>query len=110
MFGLERKVERAARKAAAFSVGGLLATVGAAFLTLAGWLVLVELRSEVFAAFVIGAVYIGAAAIVMALGTARRPAAETAAPSSQTADLSPMQMVAVSFLQGLEQGRQARHL
>ena len=109
MFGLEVKLERAARKLAAFSIAGVLAAVGISFLTVAAWIALAELRSDSFAALIIGGIYLGAALIVLAIGLARPrrvvPAAYPAA--SPMAGLSPLQTVVLSFLQGLEQGRQS---
>lgn len=109
MFGLELRLQRAARNLAAFSIAGILAGVGIAFLTVAAWITLAEMRSDSFAALVIGTGYVGAALIALAIGLRRRPrvvpaAYPTAAP---IAGLSPVQMVVVSFLQGLEQGRQS---
>lgn len=108
MFGIEKKVEKAARKGAAFSAAALLGCVGAAFLTAAGWMVLSELRSDLFAATVIGALYLGAAAIAAAAGLKEpdRPAKAAQQQQQQLPeDMTPLQMVVLSFLQGFEQGR-----
>lgn len=106
MFGIGKKVERAARKGAALSAAALLGVVGAGFLTAAAWMLLSELRSDLFAAGVIGAAYMGAAGIVAALGL-RKPQKEAEQhPSPDTSDLTPLQLVTLSFLQGFEQGRQ----
>ena len=81
--------------------------VGLAFLTAASWLVLSELRSATFAATVIGTAYMGASAIALALGVTKpRGASRPAPPNPSASDLSPMQMVILSFIQGFEQGRQ----
>lgn len=109
MFGIEQKVEAAARKAVLFSASGILATVGAAFLTGAAWLVLVELRSPIFAATVIGSVYIGVALVLVAIASssAKRPIAPQ--PLAQNPNgLSPLQLVVLSFLQGIEQGASSK--
>jgi hypothetical protein len=111
MFGIERKVERAARKGAALSAAGLLAMVGLAFLTTAGWMVLTELRSPLFAASIIGAVYVGLAAIVLAIGLKKpdhshHKSQPKSAQGVDTSDLTPLQLVVLSFIQGFEQGRQ----
>lgn len=109
MFGLERKVEAAARKAALFSAGALLASVGVAFLTVAAWLVLVELKSAIFAALVIGVVYFGTALVVFAVGSSGSRSASTHQAQHQDLNgLSPLQLMAVSFLQGLEQGARSK--
>jgi branched-subunit amino acid transport protein AzlD len=109
MFGIEQKLERAARKGAAFSAAALIAVVGVAFLTVAGWMVLAELRSDLFAATVIGCLYLGIAAILVAYGL-KRPdnQAKASASSFSASDLSPLQLVVLSFVQGFEQGRQKK--
>lgn len=107
MFGIEQKVGRAARKGAAFSGAALLGCIGVAFLTAAAWMVLSEIRSEIFAATVIGAVYLGAAAIAAALGMKKpSPPPPTASQNPSAEDLSPLQLVVLSFVRGFEQGRQ----
>ncbi len=108
MRGLENKIGEAARKVAAFILGGLLATVGVGFLTAASWFALTETQSQVFAATVIGLVYLGVGAVAIGIGTMSRRATPRSELTGQHGDLSPMQTVAVSFLQGLEQGRQTR--
>lgn len=109
MFGIEKKVEAAARKAALFSASAFLALVGGAFLTGAAWLVLVEMRSPTFAATVIGAAYFGLALVGFAVGssTTKRPVVQPT-PDQDLNGLSPLQLVVVSFLQGIEQGARSR--
>lgn len=111
MLGIEQKAEKAARKGAAFSAAALLGGVGVAFLTTAGWMVLTRLHSELFAASVIGAVYLGAAALSAAWGMKGSDTAQQHKPHLATgpdgAELSPLQLVALSFIQGFEQGRRA---
>lgn len=116
MFGLQLRLQRAARKLAAFSIAGILALIGAGFLTVAAWITLAEMHSAAFAALIIGAVYFGAALIVMAIGLSRFWIVPVAAPAAAAAPvmgapmagLTPMQMVILSFVQGLEQGRMSR--
>lgn len=108
MFGIEQKVEKAARKGAAFSAATVLALVGMAFLTTAGWIILSELHSALFAATVIGFIYVGAAAITLAVGL-KKPQHTHSQPTghvSADSDLTPLQLVVLSFLQGFEKGRQ----
>jgi hypothetical protein len=109
MFGIEQKLEKAARKAAAFSAGGLLAAVGAGFLTAAAYMLISEMRTPLFAVTTLGLIYLGLAAIAFAIGAFRpdeqdRKISAAALPGN----LSPMQLMAVSFIQGLEQGRNRR--
>ncbi|MDU9005192.1 hypothetical protein QO231_15200 [Sedimentitalea todarodis] len=97
----------AARKGAAFSAGAVFITVGVAFLTVAGWIFLSELRSELFAATILGLVYVGAAAIAFAAGSGKTvEQTQTSAPGRLAAELSPLQIVVLSFVQGFERGRQ----
>lgn len=101
------KIERAARKGVAFSAAGVLAAIGVAFLTTAGWMVLSELRSPLFAATIIGAIYIGAAAIALAVGMKKpTPRVYTTSQTLSDSGLTPLQTVVLSFLQGFEKGRE----
>lgn len=114
MFEFREKAGDAARKAGAVALGTVFALVGVGFFTAAGWAVLSELRSPAFAASVIGLIYFGMAAVVLAFGMSRRRKVDVS--SSRAADVdevhveakTPTQLVVLSFLQGLEQGRNAR--
>lgn len=109
MFGLEQKVEAVARKAVLVSASAILATVGAAFLTGAAWLVLVELRSAIFAASVIGAVYVGVALVLLAVASSSTKTPTAQQPFQQDLNgLSPLLLVVMSFLQGIEQGASSK--
>lgn len=108
MFGVELKIAASARKAALVSASMALAIVGTAFLTSVAWMVLMSVKSAVFAAAAIGLIYVGAALVVLAFALSSRKEAHTPRPEAGTAGLSPMQLVAVSFLQGIEQGARAR--
>lgn len=109
MFGIEQKVAKTARMAGLVTASAALACVGAAFLTAAAWMYLSIIQSPVFAAVVIGLVYVGVAAVTLAVALSR-PSTPKPAPieSDPLKGLSPMQLVLVSFLQGLEQGRDAK--
>ena len=108
MFGIEQKVAQTARKAGLVTASAALTCVGAAFLTAAVWMYLSTTQSAMFAALVIGLIYLGIAAILLAVAMAR-PAPP---PRNETPDpmkgLSPMQLILVSFLQGLEQGKNSK--
>lgn len=106
MFGVEQKVTAAARKAALFSASAIFASVGTAFLTVAAWLVLSELKSAVFAATIIGIVYLGLGLIGFGFASVsyRRRTPPQHSAAEPPAELSPLQLVVVSFLQGIEQG------
>lgn len=106
MFGIEQKVRKAASKAAAFSVGGLLAIVGVGFLTAAAYLLISEMRTPLFAFTILGIIYLGLAAIAFAFGLTRQTSPQPKQASTDLpGNLTPLQLIAVSFLQGLEQGR-----
>ncbi|GGE20041.1 hypothetical protein GCM10011360_05960 [Primorskyibacter flagellatus] len=82
---------------AGFGLGGaLLMVVGVGFLTAAAWLILSEARGAQFAALVIGFGYVGAGAVVMAVGTRRVPHAP--APGITASGLS------AAFAQGFGAG------
>lgn len=110
MLGVTDKIENAARKAAFFSFGGVLCAVGAGFLTVAAWIVLDGIYSTEVAAFIIGSVYMGAGLIMVGLASRGKPDRRHGVPKTKTpeGELSPMQAVAVSFLQGMEQGAAVR--
>lgn len=109
MFGIPQKIGVAARKAGVITAGAALTSVGVAFLTSATWIYLAAEHGTLFAASVIGLVFTGLGIILVATGSfAGRSNTEyhqQAAVSPQAE--SPAQMVVLSFLKGLEQGRQA---
>lgn len=107
MFSLEDKVARTARKAGLVTASAALTFVGAGFLTAAAWVYLSVAYSEVFAFGLIGLVYVGAGLVTLAFGLARP---SHTAPKTQDAlhGLTPMQLVLVAFLQGLDQGRNTK--
>ncbi len=109
MHGIEHKVAGAARKAGLVTASAVLTGVGAAFLTVAAWIYLSTLHSTGFAALIIGLVYVGAGVVVLAMALSRKPApvAPASAPDA-LGGLTPLQLVVVSFLQGLDQGRNAK--
>ena len=85
---------------AGFGLGGaVLMVIGAAFLTIAAWLALAEAQSPQFAALVLGCVYFGVGALVVALGT-RRP--RRVVPKSSASGLS------AAFAQGFGAGAATR--
>lgn len=104
---LENKVKKAARKGAAFSVGTVIFLVGVGFLTVAAWILLSTWHDALFAATVIGLGYCGLGAIAMgfALRSGKATRLETVKVEQQ---LSPLQLVLLSFLDGFEQGRRTK--
>lgn len=107
MLGIEQKMRGAARKAGCITAGSVLATVGAAFLTGAAWIYLSAELSAFLAALVIGCAYMGVGAIVLALGVGSSKSSHNDEPNHVKAE-TPAQLVLLSFLQGMEQGRQSQ--
>lgn len=110
MFSLP--LDEAERRARAFShrlalgtAGSLCAGVGAAFLTVAAWLVLSAGHGAVFAATVIGSAYLGAGLVLWALSLRPRQPERTAPPADP---YTPFIHMAEGFAAGLEAGRAAR--
>lgn len=110
MFSIEKKVVGAARMAGLITASAVLTGVGAAFLTAATWIYLSAAHSSGFAALIIGLVYCGAGIVVLAIALSR--ATQVKSVHSYQKDtlggLTPMQLVLVSFLQGLDQGKNAK--
>lgn len=109
MHGIEHKVAGAARKAGLVTASAVLTCVGAAFLTVAAWIYLSTVHSTGFAALIIGLVYVGAGVVVMAMAVSRKPSPPMPVQGHDPLNgLTPMQLVLVSFMQGLDQGRNAK--
>ncbi|MGB2201440.1 MAG: hypothetical protein ACPH5G_08920 [Pseudooceanicola atlanticus] len=90
---------------AGFGLGGLLLmAIGAGFLTVAAWIALAEAHDAQYAALIIGSVYFGLGALVVAFGT-RRPihhVPPTTAAAMTTGGLG------AAFAQGFGAGAAAR--
>lgn len=108
MHGIERKVADAARKVGLVTASAVLTCVGAAFLTVAAWIYLSSIHSSGFAALILGCVYVGAGVIMLAVALSRKPPPAPLQAQDGLSGLSPMQLVVLSFMQGLEQGRNAK--
>lgn len=106
MFGIDHKIERAAQKGAAFSAAFVIGMVGCGFLTAAAWMLLTKLESELFAASIIGAVYVGVAAIIVAVSMKSSRHREPARPDLSEA--APLPLIIGSFMQGFETARKSR--
>ena len=109
MFGVGQKIGGAARKAGVVTAGATLTSVGVAFLTAAAWIFLAAEHGTLIAAVVIGFTYTGLGIVIVAMGSSdgrlKAERAQQAAVSTHAE--TPAQMVILSFLQGMEQGRQA---
>lgn len=91
------KAERKAKRGALALTGVALTVVGAGFLTHAAWLLMADLRDPLFAAQVIGGVYVLA-------GGAMLIASRHAAESSRAAEKRPLDAMklAEAFLVGMD--------
>ena len=107
MFGIEHRVAETARKAGLVTASAVLTSVGAAFWTTAAWIYLSTEHSAVFAAVLIALFYSGLGIVLLAIAISR-PRQPDPRERDALGGLSPMQLVAVSFLQGLDQGKKAR--
>ncbi len=92
MFGsLRYSLSRMVRRAG-YSLGALiLMSIGAGFLTVAGWIYLAQTHDTLFAALVIGCVYFGLGLILLALSSRTRPvpmAHHAAAPPPAAASMT----------------------
>lgn len=112
MLGIKSMISGAARKAGLATAGAFMALVGIAFLTTAAWISLAAAFGALVAASTIGFVFLGAACLVLALAfterTSRAPRRQPPRPQPHPTAETPAQLVVLSFLQGLEQGQQAR--
>jgi hypothetical protein len=100
---IEQKASRAAKSAVLGTGGALCLAVGAGFLTVAAWIFLATLESTLFAAGIIGAVYLGLGLILIGLASARRGAPVRVQPEPETSPKTPP--LAEAFLFGLQAGR-----
>ncbi len=74
MFGALQYSARQAVRRMTFTLASLLLIlVGVGFLTAAGWIALAAARGALFAAVVIGCIYVGLGLILLALAAMRRP-------------------------------------
>ena len=111
MLGVKHKIAGAARTTGFVTAGTVLGMVGTGFLTVATWIYLQATFDALVAASTIGCVYLGLGFLLLGVGlssSSSRKRSEgdpqTGAPQAE----SPAQLVVLSFLQGLEQGQQAR--
>ncbi|SFE65313.1 phage holin family protein [Roseivivax sediminis] len=102
---LRRKV-----RGAMFSLtGGIFLLIGVAFLTAALWILLVEWRSALFAATVIGLVFCAIGFIAMGIGAiVGRLRVRHVPPMHRAAAGAPLLQLLEGFLVGIDAGRRSR--
>ncbi|MBT9386504.1 phage holin family protein [Pseudooceanicola sp. CBS1P-1] len=108
MFGsLRYSIDRAVRRAG-YSIGAvILLVIGWGFLTVAAWLYLSTVKDAMFAALIIGCVYVGLGLILMFLASRSRPvpmAHPAAAPPPSAASFAGL---ASALMQGVGAGMAA---
>lgn len=99
---IERKATRVARGVALSLTGAICVAVGLGFLTVGGWIYLTAIEGTLFAAVVIGAIYVGLGLVLIGVTSARRAPSPAAQPNPQVPALTE------AFLVGLEAGRSAK--
>ena len=101
-----------ARRTAFGLAAGFALLIGLLFLTFAGWIVLVSVADALTAALVLGAVYIGAGLILLALALTRSNHQPIRHEALRTAPRPPeansLKGVAAAFFEGLGAGLTAR--
>lgn len=101
---LQMSLAHALRRAAFSTGAGLCFLVGAAFLTVAGWIYLVETTSTQTAALIVGAVWFAGGFILLGLSRPRKtPPPVAATPQTNALGL------AEAFIVGLQAGRGTSH-
>ncbi|WP_342076973.1 phage holin family protein [Yoonia sp. SS1-5] len=105
MFGIRKKAAKTAKRAGLLTGGLLLCTVGAGFLTLAGWLALVPIVSMQMTATIIAAIYLGIGLIMIGIGVRSETAADQPVHQPQAAADGPP--ILQAFMYGLQAGAQS---
>lgn len=105
--GVVKQKIAASAKRAGFLTGGLLfCAVGAGFLTLAAWLVLVPLVGGLSAASIIGCSYFGVGLVLIGLASRSTEVEATAQPEPAAASTGGPPIMQ-AFMYGLQAGAQA---
>ena len=112
MHNAQAAATRTAHTAVMGLAAGVLLTVGAGFMTLAAWLLLLTVTTALYAALILGSAFMGAALILLAVMSIRKRnhalhAPMNVAPTPEPTDDILNQMV-VTFLAGITAGRKVR--
>ena len=108
---LKASAAQTARRSAFGLLGGLALVVGIAFLTVALWIVLVNVADSLTAALVIGSIYVGSALILLAFSLSGRSDPPTVRAHHRQAPPSKAEAmvgIAAAFFEGLGAGLTAR--
>lgn len=106
---LKYSVAQGVKRTALGASGVLLMMIGAGFLTVAGWIVLVELFDAKMAALIIGAGFFGLGLVLIGIAKAgqSRNRHMAAMAAEKTAE-APMAGLVAAFMQGMGAGTAAR--
>jgi len=108
MHNAQSAATRTAHTAVLGLAAGVLLTIGAGFLTLAAWLLLLTVTTALYAAVILGCVFIGAAMIVLgAMAIRKRTRKPHHAPVEAPREDIVNQLV-MTFLAGITAGQKAR--
>ncbi len=109
LFGASlRDYARRTSRAVAFSLAGaVFLMIGVGFLTMALWLMLEEVRDAVFAAQVIGSLYVAAGLIFFAISSFQKRRYRYPPPGYAAAPVDPLMRLIEGFLMGLDAGRRS---
>lgn len=111
MLGIRRKVAQTAKRAGFLTGGLLLCSVGAGFLTVAGWMTLLPLVGMASTALIVACIYIGLGLIFVAMGASGGDDAPQAQvnhhANSQQAPPTGGPPIMQAFLFGLQAGATA---
>lgn len=111
MAGVEHRLQEAARKAAAFSSGGLVYGAGVGFLTATAYVLIMEMRTPLFDATILGVLCLGLSARMGSIGLTGQISQQPDYFSTNLpGNLTPVRRVAVLCPQGIEQGRNSARL
>lgn len=97
----------AARRTAYSAFAMVLLIIGLVFLTVAAWLVLVELRDPTFAALVLGGVFVGLSLVIFAISAMTKPKPPVVAPPPSNAVT--LAALIEAFTIGMGAARARRH-
>jgi len=108
MHNAQAAATRTAHTAVLGLAAGVLLAVGAGFLTLAAWLLLLTVTTPLYAAVVLGCGFTGVALIVLAVMSIRKRSNKQHSAPQPAAQGDILNQIVVTFLAGITAGQKAR--
>ncbi len=105
MFGIQKKVATTAKRAGLLSGGLLLCIIGTGFLTVAGWLALLQLVGAQLTAAIFAGLYLGIGLILVGLSTQSGDEPDMRDAATATHGEGPP--IVQAFMYGLQAGARA---